>query len=172
MTPRHFIREIIVRLVLPDRPAKGHARLHSCVGWIAGRTKGVYRLEISVADVAVNVPMEIVRPRSGDDIDHPTRCTTVLGCITVGQDLKFLHRLLRHGGTYAVCAVVDCVRTIHIHQVGAPTLTTHVEPGCGSGANRRRVVANHLRIRQSKIDVITPIDRQVIDAALVDRIGS
>src|SRR5207237_8435498 len=90
MTPRHFIREIIVRLVLPDRPAKGHARLHSCVGWIARRTKGVYRLEISVADVAVNVPTKSVRHGSGDGIDHPTRCTTVLGRTTAGDELKYL----------------------------------------------------------------------------------
>ena len=61
MPPRNFVRKIVIRLILLDRSAERCASLHSCVGRIRNRAEWVHCLEIPVAQVAVDVAVEVVR---------------------------------------------------------------------------------------------------------------
>ena len=47
--PRDFVGEIVIGLVLLDRPAERRARLHARVGRIGNRAERIHRLKIAVA---------------------------------------------------------------------------------------------------------------------------
>ena len=101
----------------------------------------------------------------------PPGGAAIFGGVTVGDDLEFLHRLLRDGGAHAVDGIVGGVGAIDVDQVGTGALAAHVEAGSGRGAGVGRVIAEDLRIRQREIDVVAAVDRQIVDAALADGVG-
>ncbi len=172
MSSGDFIGKIIVRLILLDRSAECEASLHAGVGRIGRGAEGVDGLEIAIAEVSVNVAVEIVRSGAGDDVDHSARGATVLGGVTVGDDLELLHRLLRDGGAHAVDGIVGGIGAIDVDQVGTAALAAHVEAGGGRGAGVGRVIADDLRIGEREIDVVATVDWQIVDAALADGVGS
>ena len=126
MPPRNLVREIIVGLVLLDRSTESGTGLNAGVSGIRNRAERVHRLKIPVTQVAVDVAVEIIRSRARDDVDHPARGAAIFGAVTIGDDLEFLHRLLRNGGAHAVGGVVGGVGAIDIHQVRARALAAHV----------------------------------------------
>src|SRR5713101_3708692 len=172
MPPRGFIGEVIVRLVLLNRSAESQASLYACVCRIGSCAEGIHRLKSAIAQVSVNVAVEIVRSGAGDDVDHAARGAAIFGGVTVGDDLELLHRLLRDGGAHAVDGIVGGVGAIDVDQVGTAALAAHIEAGGGRGPGVGRVVADDLRIREREIDVVAAVDWQIVDAALADGVGS
>ena len=170
MPPRDLIGEVVISLVFLNRPAKCRSRLHPRVCRVRHRAERVHRLKIAVAQIAKYCAVHLVRSGTRDDVHYATRSPSIFRPIAVGNDLKLLHGFLRNGGSHAIHGIVYCVGSIHIHQVGASSLTADVEPRRGRCANRRRIVAQHLRIGQRKIDVVTAIDWKIVDTALANRI--
>src|ERR1700686_1281255 len=166
MPPRGFIGEVIVRLVLLDRSAESQASLYPCVCRIGRCAKGVDGLEIAIAEVSVDVAVEVVRSGAGDDVDDAARGASVFGGVTVGDDLEFLYRLLRDGGAHAVDGIVGGVGAIDVDEVGTGALSADVETGSGCGAGVGRVIAEDLRICEREIDVVASVDWQIVNAAL------
>ncbi len=166
-----FVGEEVVRLVFLDRTAESDAGLHARIRGIGNGAERIHRLEVAIAKVSENVAVKLVRSGAGDDVDHAAGSASVFGGVVVGDDLKFLHRFLRNRGAHAVDGVVGSVGAIDVDQIRARPLSAHVEAGGRSGAGVGRVVANDLRIGEGEVDVIAAVDRQIIDAALADRVG-
>ena len=114
MAPGDFIGKVIVRLVFLNRSAESCASLHPSVGRIRRGAEGVDGLEIAIAEVSVDIAVKIVRSGAGDDVDHATGGATVFGGVVVGDDLEFLHGLLRDGGAHAVGGIVGGVGAIDV----------------------------------------------------------
>ena len=168
---RDFVGKVIKRLVFLDRPAKCGSRLHPRVGRIGHRAERIHRLKVPVPQISVDVAVKVIRPGAGNDVDHAARCSAIFRRVAIGDDLEFLHRLLRNRGANAVGRIVGGIGSVHVHQVGSGPLPAHVQAGGGSRANTGRVVAQHLRIGQSEVDVVASVDRQIVDAPLVDGVG-
>src|ERR1022692_3695941 len=98
MAASDFIGEVIVSLVLLDGTAKRSACLHPGIGRVRNGTEWIHCLEIAVAQESEDVAMKVVRSRARDDIQHPAGGASIFSCITVGNDLKLLHGLLRYSG--------------------------------------------------------------------------
>jgi len=113
----NLVGKIKIRLVLLNRTTERHAGLHSRVSRVGHRAERIYRLEIPVSQITVDVSVKIVRSRTGDDVHHSTGGAAILRGIIVGNDLKFLHRLLRHGRAHAVGRIVRGIGSIDIYQV-------------------------------------------------------
>ena len=64
--------------------------------------------------------------------------------------------------------VVSRVGAIHVHEIRAGALAAHIQTGSRRCAGIGRIVTHNLRIRQREIDVVASVDRQVIDAFLID----
>src|SRR3954454_3593690 len=171
MTAGYFIGEIVVSLVFLDRTAERRARLYAGVSRIGDVAERIGGLEVAVADVPIHIAVKCVRSGAGDDVDDAARGASVLGGIAVGQDLEFLHCFLRHGGANTVDGVVDGIGTIDVHQVGAGTLSAHVQAGGGGGPDVGSVVAHNLRVGEREVDVVAAVDGEIVDAALIDGVG-
>src|ERR1700694_978312 len=171
MPPGSFISEVVIRFVLVDRTAESQASLYAGVCRIGRCAKGVDGLEIAIAEVSVDVAVEVVRSGAGDDVDHAARGASVFGGITVGDDLEFLHRFLGDGGADSVDSIVGGVGAIDVDQVGTAPLAADVEAGSGRGSGVGRVIAEDLRIGQREIDVVAAVNRQIVDAALADGVS-
>ena len=172
MAPGNFIGKVIVGLVFLDRAAEGCAGLHAGVGRIGGGAEGVDSLKFAIAQVSVNVAVEVVRSGAGDDVDHATRGASIFGGVTVADDLEFLYRLLRDGGADAVGGIVGGVGAIDVDQVGPCALSAHGEAGGGCRACIGGVVADDLRIGQGEIDIVAAVGGQIVDAALADGVST
>jgi len=109
-----FIGKVIVRLVFLNRSAESCASLHPSVGRIRRGAEGVDGLEIAIAEVSVDIAVKIVRAGAGDDVDDATGGAAVFGGVVVGDDLEFLHGLLRDGGAHAVGGIVGGVGAIDV----------------------------------------------------------
>ncbi len=166
-----FIREIVISLIFLDRAAKGRSCLHPRVGRIGNRAEWIHRLKIPIAQIAVNVAMKIIRSGASDDVHHTARCSAVFRRVTVGDDLEFLHCLLRNRGANPVGRVVGGVGAIHVDQVGAGPLPAHVQSGSGCRSNAGSVVAQDLGVGEGEVDVVASVDGQIIDTALVNGVG-
>src|SRR6202040_2254400 len=154
MPPRSFISEVIIRFVLLDGAPESYASLHASVSRIGRCAEGVDGLEIAIAEVSVDVAVEVVRSGASDDVDHAARGASIFGGITVGDDLEFLHRFLGDGGAHAVDSIVGGVGAVDVDGVGTAALAADVKAGGGRGSGVGRVIAEDLRIGQSEIDVV------------------
>ena len=171
MPPRGFVSEVVKSLIFLHRAAEREACLHARIGWVFHCAERVHGLELAVAKKAEHRTVRSIRSRAGDDVDHAAGGAAVLRGISVGDNLKFLHRFLRHRGADAVGGIIDGVETIHVDQVGAGALAAEVQSRGGRGADGGRVVTHDLRIRLREIDVVAAVDRQIVDAALVNCFG-
>src|ERR1700683_1690361 len=106
MPTSDFVSEIEICLVLLDGAAKRSAGLHPRVRRIRQRAEWIHRLKIPVAQESEDVAMKIVGARSRNDVDDTSRSAAIFRRVTIGNDLEFLHRFLRHGRTYAVRGIV------------------------------------------------------------------
>ena len=171
MAAGDFVGEVVERLIFFQRAAESGARLHARVGRIRNGAEGIDRLKIAVAEISVNVAVKIVGAGTGDDVDHAAGGATVFRRITIGDDLEFLHGFLRNRGAYAVDRVVGGIGAVDVDQVGARTLTAHVQTGGRSGAGVGSVIANDLRIGEGEINVVATVDRKIVDAPLSDSVS-
>ena len=115
--------------------------------------------------------MKSVGAGAGNDVYHAARGASIFGGVTVGDDLEFLHGLLRHRRADAVHRIVDRIGSIDVDQIGASPLSAHVQPGGGCSPDRRRVITGQPRISEGEIDVVAAVDGQVVDALLRNCIG-
>ena len=168
MTVGSFIGEEPVSPVLLDGAAHGDSVLGASVVRLIDVAEGIGRLDVAVAQISEGAAMELVGAGFGDDVDHPAGGLAVFRRIAIGEDLELLHGVLRNGGANAVDGIVDGVGAVNVDQVAATALTADVQAGSGSGADTGRGVARELRIRQCEVDVVAAVDRQVVDARLVD----
>ena len=60
MPPGDFIRKVVIRLVLLDRPAKGRTCLNARVSGIGHRAEGIYGLKIAVAQITEHGAMHLI----------------------------------------------------------------------------------------------------------------
>src|SRR6266853_1404625 len=171
MPPRGFIGEVVIRFVLLDGAPESYASLHAGVSRIGCCAEGVDGLEVAIAEVSIDVAVEVVRSGAGNDVDDAARGASVFGGITVGDDLEFLYRFLRDGGAHAVDSVVSGVGAVDVDEVGTAALSADVEAGGGRGAGVGRIIAEDLRIGEREIDVVASVDWQIVDAALADGVG-
>src|ERR1700687_6027595 len=102
MPPCGFISEVIVRFVLLDMSAECSASLHPRIRGIARCAEGVDGLEFAIAEVSVDIAVEVVRSGAGNNVNNAAGGAAIFGGVTVGDDLEFLHRFLRHGGADAL----------------------------------------------------------------------
>ena len=107
MPPRNLVRKVVITPVRFDRSAEGNTALHTRIRGFGTRRllanrKRVHRLEIPIAQVAKNVTVKVIRPRPRDDVHDPAGGAAVFRSVTVGDDLEFLHRLLRDGRAHAI----------------------------------------------------------------------
>ncbi len=158
--PRNFVRKIKIGFIFLDRPAKRRARLHARVSRIWHSAEGIHRLKITVAQISKHVAVKIVRSRARDDVHHPAGSAAILRRVVVGDDLKFLHRLLRHRRANSVYAVIGRVGAVHVHQIRARPLPADVQSRGWRRAGVRRVVALHLGIGQREVNVVAAVDGQ------------
>ena len=168
MAARRFIGKVVESLIFLNRATESEACLHARIGWVFHCAERVHGLELAVAKKAEHRTARIIRSRAGDDVDHAAGGAAVLRGISVGNNLKFLHRFLRNRGAHTVGGIIDGVETIHVDQVGAGTLSSEVQAGRGRCADGRRIVAHNLRIRFREINVVAAIDGKIVDAALVN----
>ena len=176
MPPRHFIGKEIVRLIFLNRSAERCASLHPGIGRVGTRrieahSERIDGLKIAIAQISVGVAVEVVRSGAGDNVDHAAGGAAIFGGVAVADDLEFLYVFLRNRGAHAIGGVVGSVGAIDVDQVGTGALAAHVEAGGGRGASVGSVVARDLRIGERELNVIAAVDRQIIDAALADRVG-
>ena len=57
---RDLVGKVVIRLVLPDRSAKGNPGLYTCVSRVFHCAERIDRLKIPVAEVAEDVTMECI----------------------------------------------------------------------------------------------------------------
>src|SRR5580658_9098454 len=98
------------------------------------------------------------------DIDDAARCTTILRGEAVCDDLELLHCVLRHGRPRTAGDVISRVGTVYVDRVRPRTHTAKVQSRGWDGPHGRRRIARNLRISQGKVDVVSAICWQVIDA--------
>src|SRR6202035_3820769 len=125
----------------------------------------------SIPQEAEYIAVKVIRSGAGDDVDHASCRLPIFRRIAVGDDLKFLHRLLRDRRANAIGRIVDRIGAVNVHQVRTRALAAYVQPGRGSRTDTGSVVAQHLRIRQREVDVVAAVDGEVINGLLFDGIG-
>src|SRR5207245_2752581 len=140
-----------------ERSAKSRAGLNPRIGGIRNRAERVHRLKVTVANISESRAVKSVGPGAGNDVYHAARGASIFCGITVGDDLEFLHGLLRHRRANAVHGIVDRIGAIDIYQIGASPLSAHVQPGGGSSPDRGRVIAGKPRIREGEIDDVATV---------------
>ena len=94
LPPGAFVGEVVKSLVLLDCAANRRSRLHARVRRIGDGAEGIDRLEIAIPQIAEERTVQVVRSGTRDDIYHPAGSAPVLGCISVGDDLKLLYAFL------------------------------------------------------------------------------
>src|SRR5580692_9793894 len=137
MPPGNFVGKVVIRFVFLDRSAESCSCLHARVGGVRNRAERVYRLEVTVAQVAEDVAMKVIRSGTGNDVHHSAGSAAIFRRVSVGDDLKFLNRLLRNGRAHAVGRVVGGIGAIHVHQIGTAALSAYVESRSWRGAKER-----------------------------------
>ncbi len=95
MPSRSFVREVVISLILLDRPAKSYASLYASVSRIRNRTERVDGLELAIAEKAEDVAVELVRAGAGDDVDYASGGASIFRFVVVSDDLEFLPTLTR-----------------------------------------------------------------------------
>ncbi len=176
---RILVGEKNKRLVLLEGAAKGEAALRARVGLldrieIAGdridlTRKGVAGLKGLVAEVPEGVAVKFVGATLADDVDDTAAGAAVLRVVVAQNELKLLYALLREGRANGVDGVVDGIRAINTDRgstAGARTADT--QAAVRSGADGRGHVAGGLRICKREIDIAAAVDREIVDAALLD----
>jgi hypothetical protein len=124
-----------------------------------------------VAQEAEDVAARVVGARLGDDVDDAARSPPELRRVRVGHDLKLLHGLLRDGRARGVDGVVGVVRSVDLYERGAPALAADVDAGGRSGSDGAAVVAPDGRDREREIRRAALVDREVVNAHFLDRVG-
>ena len=115
--------------------------------------------------------MKFIASALGHNVDHAARGAPVFRVVVAQDELKFLHAFLGNRGAYAVDGVVHGVRAVNADHGSAGARAADAQSAVGRGTDCGRNVARGLRIRKRKIDVVAAIDRQVVDAALLDSVG-
>ena len=87
----------------------------------------------------------------------------------IRDDLKLLHCFLTDSRARCVHGVVSVVGAVNLDQIRATTLAAEVQTGRGRWSNRTAVVTTDCRSRQRKREIVSFVDRQVVDALLIDR---
>src|ERR1039458_8632729 len=118
-----FIGEEPVGAVFLDRASHGQTVLGAGVGRLINVAERVGRLDVTVAQVSKGAAVELVGARLGNNVDHAARRLSVFRGIAVGEDLKLLHRVLRHGGADSVGRIVHRVGAVDVDQVAAGALS-------------------------------------------------
>ena len=116
-----------------------------------------------------DITVKIVRAAFCYDIDDTAGRTAELGHVRVGRDLIFLYRFLRNGRARGVDRVVGKVGSVDLNQRRTAALAADIQTRCRRRPDRAAVVAADGRDRQGKTGRTAFIDRQVLDASLVDR---
>ena len=135
-------------------------RIHFAGEWVT-------RLEGLVAQVAENVPVEIICAAFGDNVDDSPGGTPILRVVIAQNHLEFLHVFLRNRRADPVHRVIHSVRAVHADHVRSRASPADIQSTIRRRADRRRNVARGLGIQQRKIDVIAPVGRQIVNLALV-----
>src|SRR5260370_30966828 len=104
--PSDFVSEVKVSLVLLDRSTESGSALHTRVRWIRDRAERIHRLEVAIAQEAEDVPVKIIRPRARDAVHHAAGGAAIFRGVTVGDDLKLLHRFLGNGRAHAIDGII------------------------------------------------------------------
>ncbi len=115
--------------------------------------------------------MKFIAAAFGDNIDHAAGGAAVFRVVVAQNELKLLHAFLRNRRANAVDGVVPGVRAVHADHVPACACTPDAQAAVGRRTDGGRDVARGLGVGKREIDVVAPIDRQVVDAALLDGIG-
>src|SRR5437773_2255826 len=129
LPPRALPGKIEKGLIFFYRPAKIKSRLDPSVGWIGDSAERIHCLKISIAKISESRAVNIIRPGTRNDVHYTARRAPVLSRVAVGDDLKFLNCFLRNRGANPIHRVVDCISSIHIHQIGAGALSANVQTG-------------------------------------------
>src|SRR5258708_9223610 len=138
-----FVGEEKEGFVFFESAAESRAGLNASVGLlggnqIAGRVdltgERVARLERFVAEVAEDVPVEIVGAALGNDVDDTAGGTAIFRVVIAEDHLKFLDGFLRDAGGDAVDGVVDGVGAIHPDHIGSSAGAAHAEAAVRRGA--------------------------------------
>ena len=116
--------------------------------------------------------MKLVRARLGDDVDDRAARAPELRREAVLINLKLLHRLFREliGGPHAAapqCLTEESV--VVVHAVNLQTVQSAALPADREVAAAR--VAHHTGRERGEVLEVAPVDRQVVNRALIDRRG-
>ena len=113
--------------------------------------------------------MPLIGSAAGDHVHLAASVPSVLRAITVGGDLEFLdgvHRRLKHEPVHILIVVIHAVQQIIVVLLAAPIGVHGERPAGGEfGVLHRRQYAGG---QQRKLQEIALVERQAVDAALVD----
>src|SRR4030095_5980177 len=84
---------------------------------------------------------------------------------------KFLNCFLRNSRARCVDRIVCVVGAVNLDQVRAAALTTKVQAGGGRWPNWATIVASDSRGGQRESQIVSFIDRKILDTLQVDRGG-
>jgi len=145
-----FVGEEKEGFVFFESATESRAGLNASVGLLGGNQiagpvdltgKRVARLERLVAEVAEDVPVEIVGAALGNDVlTTPPVARPYSACVIAEDHLEFLDGFLGNGGADAVDGVVDGVGAVDADHVGASARAADAKAAVGGGADGVRVI--------------------------------
>src|SRR5262249_49460844 len=106
-----------------------------------------------------------------DNVDNAAGGAAVFRVVVAHHHLEFLHRFLRNGGADSVDRIVHGVGAVHADHVGAGARAADVQTAVGRGSDGRGNVAGSARIGEREIFVVAAVDGQVVNLALIYRVG-
>ena len=166
-----FIGEEKESAVLFDRPAERTPKLIL----IEHRLHGIeiaLRVQRGIAEVVVDIAVQLVGPRLGDDIHHRARVASVLRVKGIGNDAEFLDavRGRLHGG--CVHELIVGVAAVHAEIVGARPAAVYRYRSGIVGAEEQAAAAAQLRLHAGlqlqKLIGVACVQGQLVDRAVVD----
>ena len=130
-----------------------------------------------MAEEAEGVAVELVRAGFRDDVDDATESVAEFGRVRVAVDLKFLGRFLADGRTDATAGIVEVLQAIDEEAIATTVRAAEREARVGS-LDRAigRIVYEEGSFddaggEESEVEIVAAIDRKIIDAHLLDRVG-
>ena len=170
-----FVGAVEERPLPAQRPADRGAALRSGVGGLS-RIEVVAGLHVAVAQQPEQASVQLAGAALGDDVDRASRRAAQLGRERVAVHLELLHRRLGDGGADRA-GVEDVVQAVQHEDVAAPAAPPDAQPGMGSDHNPAVPVIHHVvgihhsRGQQRQVQVVPPVDGQVLDADRIDMVG-
>ena len=155
-----------------DRAAERAAEL-VLIPLRSGGVEIALRVEHGVAEILVQIAMELIRAGLGNDVDHGTRVSAVLGVKRIGDDAEFLDAVRRGLNRRQVDELVVGVAAVHAEIVGAGAAAVDRNRARVLGAVEHAAVAVaelglHSRLQLQKLVGVTAVERQLVDRAVVD----